>query len=509
MRKLNLLLPLALLLIAAPVPAAPRHVVVMVWDGMRPDFISETNTPTLFQLARDGVSFENHHSVYPSSTEVNGTAIATGCYPDHSFLIANREYRPSIDPLKSFATESLPAMRKADESGGKYLDRLTMAEIVQRNGLRTAVAGTKPVVHLQDRAARSDLAESVNLAEGKTLPSAALDRITQAVGAFPAAPETKIDRDAWTTRALTESLWEKDVPALSVLWMGEPDFSQHATAPGSERSLRAVHSSDENLARVLKILESKGVRATTDVIVVSDHGFSSIGRTLDVAALLRAAGFDAERELKHPLGPGEIMVVGNGGTVLLYVGGHDAVVSEQLARFFQQSDFAGAIFSREKISGTFALDSVNVDSPQAPDLLVSMRWEPATNAFGAPGTIACDLNSTSKGSHVTLSRFDLHNICVAQGPDFKRGLRSTTASGNTDIAPTALRILGLTAPVKMDGRVLAEAMTLNDNIPRAEIPAEMLAEIRLENKLWKQYLKISRVNGVIYFDEGNGAVHTP
>src|SRR6266446_4816445 len=57
-----------------------RHVVVVVWDGMRPDFVSERNTPALWKLAREGVIFRNHHAVYPSATNVNGTALSTGVY---------------------------------------------------------------------------------------------------------------------------------------------------------------------------------------------------------------------------------------------------------------------------------------------------------------------------------------------------------------------------------------------------------------------------------------------
>ena len=41
----------------------------------------------------EGVWFENHHPVYLSSTEVNGTAIATGDYPSHDGIIANRDIR--------------------------------------------------------------------------------------------------------------------------------------------------------------------------------------------------------------------------------------------------------------------------------------------------------------------------------------------------------------------------------------------------------------------------------
>ncbi len=74
-----------------------RHVVVVVWDGMRPDFVSEETTPTLWKLAREGVTFRNHHPVYPSATQVNGTALVTGVYPGKNGVIANYEYRPEID----------------------------------------------------------------------------------------------------------------------------------------------------------------------------------------------------------------------------------------------------------------------------------------------------------------------------------------------------------------------------------------------------------------------------
>src|SRR4051812_19143924 len=66
--------------------AGERHVVVVVWDGMRPDFVSERNTPTLWKLAQDGVTFAHHHSVYVSATNVNGAAIATGVYPNRNTL---------------------------------------------------------------------------------------------------------------------------------------------------------------------------------------------------------------------------------------------------------------------------------------------------------------------------------------------------------------------------------------------------------------------------------------
>ncbi len=63
-------------------PAPTEHVIVMVWDGLRPDSVTEQDTPTLFRLSKEGSFFAHHHPVYLSSTEVNGTALATA--PIHS-----------------------------------------------------------------------------------------------------------------------------------------------------------------------------------------------------------------------------------------------------------------------------------------------------------------------------------------------------------------------------------------------------------------------------------------
>jgi arylsulfatase A-like enzyme len=133
---------------AAPAGKA-EHVVIVVWDGMRPDFITQQHTPALFGLAQQGTFFKNHHPVYLSTTEVNGTAINTGMYPEHSGIIANVEYRPDIDLLKAVATEDMATVRRGDElTGSHYISVPTLAEIVQQAGCRTAVAGSKTVALL-------------------------------------------------------------------------------------------------------------------------------------------------------------------------------------------------------------------------------------------------------------------------------------------------------------------------------------------------------------------------
>ena len=284
---------------AAVVPAKPeRHVVVVVWDGMRPDFVTEQNTPTLWKLAREGVTFRNHHAVYPSATMVNGTAMVTGVYPGKSGIIANHVYRPDIDPHHAVDVELPPTVKKGDElSGGKYIAVPTIADLVERAGARSVIAAAKTVGLLLDRHPNDVGAEEQrDVVRGKALPSAALDPITEKLGPFPSA---HLQKDSWTTKALIDVLWKDGVPAFSILWLGEPDLTQHETAPGAPAALAAIKSSDENLAAVLSALDERKARETTDVFVVSDHGFSTIRRSIDLRKILNEAGFAATDRIQR------------------------------------------------------------------------------------------------------------------------------------------------------------------------------------------------------------------
>src|SRR5438477_8787140 len=449
---------------AVETPKAERHVVVVVWDGMRPDFLNQENTPALWKLANEGVIFRNHHAVYPSATNVNGTTLVTGVYPGHSGLIANHDYRPEIDGKHSIDVEIPKVVEKGDElSGGKYISFPTIAEIVQRAGGHTAIATAKTVGLLLDRHVDPGSPKNcVTLFAGESRPRDALSQIVEALGPFP--PFGQFARgDKWTTKAITEILWKDSVPTFSLLWLGEPDLTQHGSAPGAPPALAAIKSSDENLAAVLSVLDRQRARETTDVFVVSDHGFSTIERSVDLRKILNGAGFTAKTEFTDEPKAGEIMLVGNGGSVLFYVVQHDPATTRRLVEFLQQSDFAGVIFTKEPLPGTFDLSEARIDSKHVPDVVMAFRWNDSKNQFGVPGMIEADWQrGAGKGTHATLSRFDMHNTLIAAGPDFRRGQVDDLPTGNVDLAPTILHVLGIKSASRINGRNLSEAMTDSD-----------------------------------------------
>ena len=485
------------------------HVVLIVWDGMRPDFVSAENTPTLFAAAQNGVTFLQHHPVYISSTEVNGTALATGVYPGQSTIIANDEYRPAIDPLAPFETQWLANIRKGDKIwDNHYLAFPTVSEILHTSNLITAIAGAKPVAALHDRTARPENSPNVVLFAGRTLPEQWQNKLTTALGSFPLAGPTKTNIDEWTTSALTGSLWSKGVPSFSLLWLAEPDWSQHRDGPGAPNPLLAIQDDDRCLASVLQTLKEKNALDSTDVILVSDHGFSTVTQAIDVGDALKTNGFNTFHKFPSSgAKPGDIMIVSLGGASLCYVTGHDQQEMERAVHVLQAQPFTGVIFTRTPVAGAFALADARLESPYAPDIVVAMRWTDAKSQYGVPGMIFLDGGAfaTSKGSHGSLCPTEMHNTCLAFGPDFKPGLRDSLPTGNIDIAPTILWILGVPPPHAMSGRVLTEALTGGGPAPEASAPLHQVASWRGTNFVWRQYLDISTVNGVAYFDQGNGS----
>jgi arylsulfatase A-like enzyme len=518
-----------------------EHVVVVVWDGMRPDYVTAQNTPTLHALATRGTFFKRHHSSYVTSTEVNGAAIATGMFPNHDGIMGNTQYRPELTWLSPYGTENFDAIRRGDLlTDGHYLEAATLPEILQQAGFRTITAGAKPVVLLHDRAPRTSGAAQTNsilLFRGQTLPRSVMQSLVDIpeIGPFPKEPNADTTRgkvvkwlrsaqnevflflygrprtpplaraiDRWTTRALVHGLWKDGLPKYSLLWLSEPDASQHQAGVGSENAKAGLAQCDKNLALVLKTLQDKGVLDRTDILVVSDHAFSTINEAPDLINPLKRAGFIAGKQFENPE-PGDVMVVNLGGSIFFYVFAHEEQTIRRLVDYLQGSDFAGVIFSAVPVEGTFSLSQVHLNAARgAPDVVVSTHWSRERNEWGAPGLVTAPEGTRGRGTHGSLSPFDLHNTLIAAGPDFKREFASEVPSGNVDVAPTVLAILGVAPPTPTDGRVLTEALTVPELSPVQPEEQTIEASRDLGVRLWHQYLKFTRVGSAVYYDEGNG-----
>ena len=74
----------------------------------------------------------------------------------------------------------------------------------------------------------------------------------------------------------------------------------------------------------------------------------------------------------------------------------------------------------------------------------------------SPASSSARASAPGGGTHGTFSHYDIHNTFVAGGPDIRTGYRDELPTGNIDVAPTILAILGLEQPGGCDDRVLYE-----------------------------------------------------
>ena len=201
------------------------------------------------------------------------------------------------------------SIRHGDEiSGGKYLTVPTFVESLRAAGKKVALVGAKSVAMLFDRHNNWTVVrikgKPLTIFAAAPLDSSAREEMIKLLGPIPDDPRaTTAQRNDFATRALTEFLWRDGVSDFSLLWLSEPDLSEHNHAPGSPEALAAIKAVDGDLAMVLSALEKKRVRDSTDVFVVSDHGFSTIRRSIDVVALLNKPAFTSPRNFPRRRSP--------------------------------------------------------------------------------------------------------------------------------------------------------------------------------------------------------------
>ena len=121
---------------------ARRHLLIVL-DGLRPDYVTPELMPTLHALGRRGVIMTRHHAVYPTVTRVNASSISTGAYPDVHGLMGNAIFVPSVDPGRFLDTgDRANLLRVEAVTRGPLLTATTLGELLQGAGERLLVASS-------------------------------------------------------------------------------------------------------------------------------------------------------------------------------------------------------------------------------------------------------------------------------------------------------------------------------------------------------------------------------
>ena len=317
-----------------------HNVIIFVADGLRRGSVNAQDTPALMKVRTAGVDFENSHSVYPTFTTANASAIATGHGLGDTGDYSNVLYpgvwlsKPDIGATNGTIApflendELLADMNSVFH--GNYLGERTLLSAAHDAGFNVASIGKVGPTAIQqiDRVAWdqtglltdgsaiiiddstgqpggfalpenvTDALREAGLAEEAPLRNNGFSESSQWNNGFQGDAQTPGTRDAnrvqeqWfsdvTTKVLLPKFGVETKPFLLLFWSRDPDGTQHnegdslqSLKPGINGPTvrRGLQNADYCLQQLLDWLDAHpAVKANTDVFVTSDHGFATISR---------------------------------------------------------------------------------------------------------------------------------------------------------------------------------------------------------------------------------------
>lgn len=155
---------LLLLLLVPFVQAQTPHrhnVIIFVADGLRHGSVNPTDTPALYAVRTHGVHFVNSHSLFPTFTTANASAIATGHRLGDTGDFANSLYTgfQTFDTgnFKRGPGTTVPFIENDEILGdldshehGNYLNEATLLQLAREHGYNTAAIGKLGPTAIQD-----------------------------------------------------------------------------------------------------------------------------------------------------------------------------------------------------------------------------------------------------------------------------------------------------------------------------------------------------------------------
>ena len=439
--------------------------IIVVFDGLQPAQVTPDLMPNLARLSAEGVTCTNHHAVFPTVTRANVASIVTGHHPGAHGLTANMLVIPEFDPHRAMGALE-PTLTEV-AARHPVLLQPTVGDILSRHGLEYIAvgAGTSGNAYLQNPNAETGGGATIH--PDFTLPRPLHEALISRFGQWPDRRGPSTPKMARVVDVFIQYVLAERQPAVSMMWLSEPDSSQHSHGVGSSEAVDAIREADWQFGRLLDWLDHTGRVAHTNVIVASDHGYSTISGIIDVEAELRRAGFSPGGD------PGGVTVAPNGGSALFYATGDVPGTCEKLAPWLMSQHWCGPLLASRaagEIPGTLPASLAGLEGPRAPALAMSFRWNSDANVAGFAGHAYSTSLHPGQGQHGSMSPHETRNVFFANGPDFKQGTTVHSPSGNVDIAPTILHLLGLPGGERMAGRVLTE--TLNSSPAEVKWEAE-------------------------------------
>ena len=322
----------------------PHNLIIFVADGLRSQVVTPETAPALAALRAEGVDLSNSHSLFPTVTTPNASAIATGHGLGDTGDFGNN-ISVGAPPLGA-PVYSVIAGLENDASlvavngrfGGDYLNETSVLAAARARGYSTAAIGKLGPAAVQDVTAiqggggiivDDSTGDATPTSRGASLPPE-IKAAIRAAGLETSAPDrglngwpgtsimpgvhvANVQQQNWFVAVATQVLLPRfkatHRPFVMVFWSRDPDGTQHnqgdslnSLTPGinGPTSMAAIRNASDDLQALRDALKRLGLDRTTNIIVTADHGFSVASKQSATSGAARMSFPDTPRGLLPP-----------------------------------------------------------------------------------------------------------------------------------------------------------------------------------------------------------------
>lgn len=394
------------------------------------DFAYFKTLPSMAELIGNGAYTDRLRTIYPSDTYPVHTTISTGRYPETHDIEHNKPFRPGMPeaerPWHWFRSEiKAPVFYEEAQRAGRDTAlilwpvscgakvRMLLPEILAVKGEnqvgKIVKYATKPFIFQAMWNVRKEIT-------GVTQPH--IDRIMAKIASY---------------------VIKKKKPGLLMLHLFAGDSEKHGKGTRAPSVKTALELYDSQIGEVMNAAKQVGIFEKTAFLIVSDHGQADVYRHSHLNNLFLREGL-----LKAEAGKllsWKAYADSCGTSAAIHTDGPDAL---QKAREVLEKAKEAGEFGIERILDRAELDKQHYGSG------ASLSVE-ALSGIGFTAELSDDntteLENGPKGDHGDLPDKEHHRcIFVASGAGVKKRGALSGVLSMTDVAPTAMKLLGLEFP---------------------------------------------------------------
>jgi predicted AlkP superfamily pyrophosphatase or phosphodiesterase len=240
-----------------------------------------------------------------------------------------------------------------------------------------------------------------------------------------------------TRGRLATFILKKHKPSLLLVHLCDLDWEEHQFGPDSPQAAATLEKIDGHIGELLAADQAAGLAGSTDVFIVSDHGFLPVEAEIKPNVLFVKAGLLSADEQGNVTG-GRIATVVNGGSFFIYWPKSEALRSQvnEALKPLRDQGVLWAVLERA------ALKELGAEPAAQMALEASAGYAFSSGAAG--DWLVREKSVIGTHGHLPFRR-ELEASFIAWGPDIRAGVNLHTIR-MTEIAPTILKALGIDDP---------------------------------------------------------------